>query len=92
MKGSSIFAGIGVSGTSDDGIGGYFSSLSGLALQTGTGGTEINGALKITSGSPGNGKVLTSDANGNATWQENYSNTYLLIAKKSTKDVYKRQM
>jgi hypothetical protein len=57
------------------------SSLSGLALQTGTGGTEINGALKITSGSPETEKVLTSDANGNATWQENYSNTYLLIAK-----------
>ena len=88
VKGSSIFAGIGVSGTSDDGIGGYFSSLSGLALQTGTGGTEINGTLKITSGSPGNGKVLTSDANGNATWQENYSNTYLLIAKKSTNQIF----
>ena len=30
---------------------------------------EINGTITITGGSPGNGKVLTSDAVGNATWQ-----------------------
>lgn len=29
----------------------------------------INAPLKITSGTPGAGKVLTSDADGNATWQ-----------------------
>lgn len=29
----------------------------------------VNGALRITSGTPGAGKVLTSDASGNATWQ-----------------------
>ncbi len=30
---------------------------------------EINGTLKIAGGSPGNNKVLTSDASGNATWE-----------------------
>ena len=29
---------------------------------------DINGSIKITGGSPGNGKVLTSDANGLASW------------------------
>ncbi|NBX91749.1 MAG: fibronectin type III domain-containing protein [Proteobacteria bacterium] len=28
------------------------------------------GTLQITGGTPGAGKVLTSDANGNATWQD----------------------
>ncbi len=30
---------------------------------------DINGTIKITGGSPGAGKVLTSDASGNATWE-----------------------
>ncbi len=30
---------------------------------------EINGQVKITGGAPGNGKVLTSNANGLATWE-----------------------
>lgn len=30
---------------------------------------NINGTLKITGGTPGHGKVLTSDANGNASWE-----------------------
>ena len=60
--------GTGVEGSSVSGTAGYFSSASGLALKTGTGGTEINGNLKIASGTPGAGKVLTSDATGNATW------------------------
>ena len=30
---------------------------------------EVNGQIKITGGSPGAGKVLTSDATGTATWQ-----------------------
>ena len=30
---------------------------------------EVNGQVKITGGTPGNGKVLTSDASGLATWQ-----------------------
>jgi len=29
---------------------------------------DINGTLKITGGSPGTGKILTSDASGNASW------------------------
>ena len=33
------------------------------------GGTELNGPLKIGGGGPGAGKVLTSDADGDATWQ-----------------------
>ncbi|MGC4130467.1 MAG: hypothetical protein QM564_13165 [Bergeyella sp.] len=62
-------SGYGVEALSNTGVAGYFSSNSGLALKTGTGGTEINGNLKIASGTPGAGKVLTSDASGNATWQ-----------------------
>ncbi len=30
---------------------------------------DINGTLKITGGNPGNGKILTSDANGLASWE-----------------------
>ncbi len=30
---------------------------------------EVNGQLKITGGTPGNGKILTSDASGLASWQ-----------------------
>ena len=30
---------------------------------------EVNGQVKITGGNPGAGKVLTSDANGLATWE-----------------------
>ncbi|MFC2121955.1 beta strand repeat-containing protein, partial [Bacteroidota bacterium] len=33
-----------------------------------TGNTTIDGTLKITSGTPGDGKVLTSDADGNTSW------------------------
>ncbi|NJL59697.1 MAG: hypothetical protein HC887_08705 [Desulfobacteraceae bacterium] len=35
----------------------------------GTDTVTVNGALQIASGTPGAGKVLTSDATGNATWQ-----------------------
>ena len=31
---------------------------------------EVNGQVKINGGAPGAGKVLTSDANGLATWQK----------------------
>ncbi|HLF63359.1 MAG TPA: tail fiber domain-containing protein [Saprospiraceae bacterium] len=34
---------------------------------------EVNGQVKITGGAPGNGKVLTSDASGLATWQTSTS-------------------
>lgn len=33
---------------------------------------EVNGVLKITSGTPGLNKVLTSDANGTASWTSRY--------------------
>ncbi len=38
---------------------------------------DINGTIKITGGTPGNGKVLTSDANGLASWEENLGATEL---------------
>lgn len=62
-------AGRGVEGYSNTGAAGYFSSASGLALQTGGGGVEINGALKIVDGTQGAGKVLTSNGSGAASWQ-----------------------
>ena len=31
---------------------------------------EFSSTVKIEGGSPGDGKVLTSDASGNATWEE----------------------
>ncbi|NOY51098.1 MAG: hypothetical protein GXO88_11125 [Chlorobi bacterium] len=37
----------------------------------------INGTIKITGGSPGSGKILTSDANGTASWQANAAATEL---------------
>ncbi|MCU0403428.1 MAG: hypothetical protein MUE99_02685, partial [Chitinophagaceae bacterium] len=46
-----------------------------LAQQIGIGTTsptstlDINGTIRIRGGSPGAGKVLTSDANGTATWK-----------------------
>ncbi|MCF0039844.1 complement C1q domain-containing protein [Dyadobacter fanqingshengii] len=57
-------AGIGVSGTSSSGVGVFASSTSGLAL-------HVFGKLKIAGNgqSPASGKILTSDAAGNATWQ-----------------------
>jgi hypothetical protein len=71
--------GIGVAGYSISGTGGYFSSINGASLATGgavgiatlspTTELDVNGQIRIRGGGPGNGKVLTSDANGLATWQ-----------------------
>ncbi|HCR53581.1 MAG TPA: hypothetical protein DIW27_04135, partial [Cytophagales bacterium] len=71
-----------VTGNSSNANAAYFSAFnaSSNALVTATGnvgiGTptpgaklEVNGQVKITGGSPGAGKVLTSDANGLATWE-----------------------
>lgn len=57
-------SGYGLNTSSISGTGIYTSSISGLAL-------DVNGNLKIAGGNttPGAGKVLTSDASGNATWQ-----------------------
>lgn len=40
-----------------------------ISAPTGTGNLIVEGKVKIAGGSPGAGKVLTSDANGEATWQ-----------------------
>jgi hypothetical protein len=40
-----------------------------MEIDLGANKVNINGALKITSGTPGVDKILTSDAAGNATWQ-----------------------
>jgi hypothetical protein len=37
------------------------------------GNLELSGSIKIAGGSPGSGKVLTSDAQGNASWQNSAS-------------------
>lgn len=57
-------SGNGINASSISGTGVHASSISGKAL-------EVSGNLKISGGntSPGVGKVLTSDAGGNATWQ-----------------------
>ncbi len=57
--------GIGVRGISSSGTALYGSSTTGYALET-------NGKIKIAGGNtnPSAGAVLTSDANGNATWQQ----------------------
>ncbi|MCE7066609.1 complement C1q domain-containing protein [Dyadobacter sp. CY326] len=58
-------SGTGVSGISTNGIGVHASSANGLAL-------NVNGKIKIAGNgqSPAQGKLLTSDANGNASWQD----------------------
>jgi hypothetical protein len=58
--------GNGIVGMSSSGTGVAASSVSGYALET-------VGKIKISGGNtnPGAGKVLTSDASGNATWQNN---------------------
>ena len=43
---------------------------------------EINGQIKITGGSPASGKVLTSDANGVASWENSWDSTYASIKNK----------
>ncbi len=34
---------------------------------------EVNGRIKLTGGSPGTGKILVSDANGVASWKQNWT-------------------
>lgn len=65
---------IGVQGGSISGTGVYGNTLTGSAIKgiSSSGyGLEISGKVKIAGGNttPGAGKVLTSDASGNATWQ-----------------------
>ena len=63
----------GVSGFSSDGPGGEFSSNTGLAVKA-NGNIDIAGTVKIAGGNPGAGKVLTSDASGNASWKSSAYN------------------
>ena len=64
IKGFGGNTGIGVHGESNSGTGIYAGSSGGTALQ-------VDGKIKIAGNgqSPAAGKVLTSDASGNATWQ-----------------------
>jgi hypothetical protein len=62
-------SGNGIYGSSIDGVGVYGITSTGRAGQF-IGDVWINnGQIKITGGSPGTGKVLTSDANGLGSWQ-----------------------
>ena len=61
--------GTGVEAYSNNGTAGVFTSNNGLAIKTVTGNVEVNGKIKMIDGSQASGRVLTSDANGLATWQ-----------------------
>lgn len=65
-------AGIGISAYSNTGTALDVSTSAGTALET-SGPSILNGNLQITGGNtnPSIGAVLTSDANGNATWKSN---------------------
>ena len=70
---STVQSGIGVAGYSTNGTGVHATSLNGTGLFV-TGGTlalDISGKMKLAGpgNNPGLGKVLTSDANGVASWQ-----------------------
>jgi hypothetical protein len=47
----------------------YFENNIGIGTTVPTQKLDVNGQIRIRGGSPGAGKVLTSDASGNATWQ-----------------------
>lgn len=47
----------------------------GIGVDAPTANLELNGQVKINGGAPGSGKVLTSDADGLATWESASSNT-----------------
>ncbi|MEE4178394.1 MAG: tail fiber domain-containing protein [Bacteroides sp.] len=69
---------IAIKGHAQNGVGysGYFlggrfyvSGNTGIGTENPSAKLEVNGQVKITGGSPAEGKVLTSDANGLASWQ-----------------------
>jgi len=63
------FDGAGISGYSQSGAGGVFSSQSGPGIRTVGSGAEINGKIKIADGTQASDRVLTSDASGVASWK-----------------------
>ncbi len=63
------YGGAGISGYSQTGAGGVFSSQSGPGIRTVGSGAEINGKMKIADGTQGADRVLTSDASGTASWK-----------------------
>lgn len=48
---------------------------------------EVNGQVKINGGTPGLGKILTSDASGLATWQNKESKAFGMIYRDSSFDI-----
>lgn len=67
VLGQSTGSGTGVYGNSFSGTGGKFNSTFGTALAT-TGAVKMNGPLQIQGAGEAAGRVLRSDANGNAAW------------------------
>jgi hypothetical protein len=53
----------------DAGANNYFAGKTGIGVAAPTASLEVNGTVKITDGTQAAGKVLTSDASGNASWQ-----------------------
>ena len=70
----------GVAGTALSGIGGYFTSPTGLALKT-------LGNIQLTGIGESAGKVLTSDSAGNASWQDDTTGLILPYSKTATSAV-----
>ncbi|MBW6534207.1 MAG: hypothetical protein K0B11_04320 [Mariniphaga sp.] len=62
----------------------YISGNTGIGITNPGAKLEVNGQVKITGGSPGEGKVLTSDAAGLASWQTPASNQWI----KSGSNIY----
>jgi hypothetical protein len=62
----------------------YIKGNTGIGTQDPTAKLEVSGQVKITGGSPGTGKVLTSDGVGLATWQSPEVNLWL----KNSNNIY----
>lgn len=70
--GSLLFAGAGDGTLTQDNVNLFYDDTAnqlGLGTNTPSATLDLVGTLQFTDGNQGNGKVLTSDASGNATWQ-----------------------